>query len=285
MTAGAILVPLDGTPPARAALPVASALGEAFAAPLRILHVVPEPAGPLSQLAGRLGLDREALGTWSLESHVGEPAAAILEAARSLGAPFIVMCGHTAAAKPEGVLGRTALGVLSEAPCAVVLVPPGLRLESWRPGKILLPYDGSPAGEAAVALAGEVARRAAAEVVVLQVGAAGAGPCEDRGALSLPRYLDQPQHEWASWAGELLQRLASMAPGGRFHAHVRIRGGDPGAEILDMAREEAADLIVLSWKGVWIGEHAATLKAVLRGAACPVAVARSPGQPLSRRPA
>jgi nucleotide-binding universal stress UspA family protein len=48
--------------------------------------------------------------------------------------------------------------------------------------------------------------------------------------------------------------------------------GEPAAEILRVAREQSADLIVLAWKGNWAPEHAATLKAVVREAPCPLVV-------------
>jgi nucleotide-binding universal stress UspA family protein len=53
--------------------------------------------------------------------------------------------------------------------------------------------------------------------------------------------------------------------------------GVPGEEVLRFAREHHSDLIVLAWHGAWEGEHAATLKAVLAGAASPVMVMRTPG--------
>jgi nucleotide-binding universal stress UspA family protein len=50
--------------------------------------------------------------------------------------------------------------------------------------------------------------------------------------------------------------------------------GAPGEEILRVAREAQADLIVLTWKGRWAPEHAATFKAVVRDASCPTMVIR-----------
>jgi nucleotide-binding universal stress UspA family protein len=45
-----------------------------------------------------------------------------------------------------------------------------------------------------------------------------------------------------------------------------------------MAAEEAADLIVLAWKGEWTHGHADVLKAVIRDAPCPVIVTREKDQ-------
>ena len=60
-----ILVPLDGSLHARAALPVAKALGEAMGASLRVIHVSGQTLPPLSELAKQLGL--ESAGTPWLE--------------------------------------------------------------------------------------------------------------------------------------------------------------------------------------------------------------------------
>lgn len=288
MSGAVVLVPLDGSEAALAALPVARALGEAFGASLRIVHVGPEAQPPLADLVERLGLPDAALEAWSVEAQVGEPSQAILGAARELSTRFIVMCPR-AAGRSRAVLGRTALAVLKDAPCDVVLVSQPT-LKSWSAQRILAPYDGSPEGGVAVALAADLARHMGCEIILLQVGVAGLQAAGPRGSLSMPRYVDQPHHEWANWASELIDQLSCLCPGGELKARVKIRAGDPGREILQLAAEDHADLIVLGWKGVWIGDRARTLKSVLRAAPCPLAVARigagleapaSPGQAAS----
>ena len=269
-----ILVPLDGPRDARAALPVAKALGGAVGAGLRVVHVTGGTPLPLPELVERLGLDRAGLPGWSIDARVGDPSAAIVDAARALGVRMIVMCAHTAAARPMAVLGRTALEVLRAAPCPVVLVPPEQGLESWRPDRILLAHDGSPTADAVVGPAAEYARKAGAKLLVVRVGTAGADAPAERGSLSLPLYVDQPQHEWPSWTAEMLERLACRCPDGRLQAHLCVRAGEPGPEITRAAREWA-DLIVLAWKGEWAGERAKTLKTVVREASCPVMVVRA----------
>jgi nucleotide-binding universal stress UspA family protein len=270
-----ILVPLDGSPQAKAALPVAQALGKILGASLRIVHVSRGLAQPFSKLAERLSLDRGALHAWSIDARVGEPSAGILDAAREMQVRLVVMCTHTAAARPTALLGHTALDVLRAAPCPVVLVSPAQKLESWRPGRILLPYDGSPAANAAVRPAADLARQAGAELFVVQVGVAGVGGPAERGSLPMPRYVDQPQHEWSSWSDELLKRLACLCPGHQLQAHLHVLAGAPGREIVQLAADQSSDLIVLTWKGAWAGEHAKTLKAIIRDAPCPIMIVRA----------
>ena len=270
-----ILVPLDGSLQARAALPVAKALGEVMGASLRVVHVSGGMPPPLPELVERLGLEGAALHGWSIDARVGEPSATIVDAARVVEARLIVLCTHTAAARPTAILGRTALGVLHAAPCPVVLVPPAPRLASWRPNRILLPHDGSPTANAAVGPAAELACKAGAELLVVQVGTAGIGAPAERGSLTIPLYVDQPQHEWPHWSGELLERLVCLCPDVQLRAHLHVRGGEPGPAITRAAAEESADLIVLAWKGEWAGEHAKTLKSVVREAPCPTMIVRA----------
>lgn len=265
-----ILVPLDGSLPALVALPVAKALAAITGASLRIVHVSSRVPPPLPELVALLGLDRLAL-PGSIEVRVGQPCPGIVEEARLMDVRMIVMCMHTAM-RPRGILGHTALDVLRAAPCPVVLVSPEQALENWRPARIVLPYDGSPATDVAVGPAAELAHQAGSELHVLQVGAAGVSAPAERGALTMPLYVDQPQHEWPSWTGELLERLATHCPGCELRAHLHLRGGEPGPEIVRLATQQCADLIVLTWKGEWAGAHAATLKTVLRDAPCPVMI-------------
>jgi nucleotide-binding universal stress UspA family protein len=93
--------------------------------------------------------------------------------------------------------------------------------------------------------------------------------------MTSPRYLDQPQHEWPAWAGEFVERFACMCPLESLRVHMSLVHGTPGDEILQFAQERSVDLIVLAWRGEWERDHAATIKAVIRRAPCPVMVARS----------
>lgn len=268
-----ILAPLDGTPCARSALPVARALANIFGASLRVIHVGSK-ARPLSEVAAQLDLERAGLGGWSIDARTGEPSVAIVDAAQALGARLIVMCTHTAEARPTALFGRTAFAILKAAPCPIVFVHPNQAFGTWRPHRILLPHDGSPAANAAVGPALEFAR-AGSELLVVQVGSTGASGPGERGSLTMPRYVDQPQHEWPIWRGELLDRLASVCPDGPVCASVYVRGGNPGSEIAQLAVEESADLILLAWKGDWAPERARTLKAIVCAAPCPIMIVRA----------
>jgi nucleotide-binding universal stress UspA family protein len=273
-----ILVPLDASDRARAALPVAGALSEVMHATSRIVHVSGCTFTNPMVLVERLGLKPAMLQRSSVDARVGKPAAEILAAAKEMGARLIVMCTHTASQRPQGILGTTALAVLRGTACPVVFVSPEQNLEGWRLRRVLVPHDGTPGVSAAIATAAELAKQAGAELlVVLAMGTGGAGPAEP-GSLTPPLYLDQPQHEWPAWAREFIERFACYCPGRDLRMHMHLRCGRAGPEILRMAAEEAADLIVLAWKGEWTHGHADVLKAVIRDAPCPVIVTREKDQ-------
>jgi nucleotide-binding universal stress UspA family protein len=56
--------------------------------------------------------------------------------------------------------------------------------------------------------------------------------------------------------------------------HVAVAEGEPGAAIVDFAREHATDLIAVGWRGVIDPDRARTMRRVIRDAGCPVIVFR-----------
>ena len=124
-----ILIPLDGSERALAALPVAKVLGDVERASLRIFHVADRrPAA--GELPPTLRLEEPALDDSTIDLSVGEPAAEILLMAGKIKPRLIVMCTHTAA-KREKVLGSTAMNVVRNAACPVVLVAPEHRSKGF----------------------------------------------------------------------------------------------------------------------------------------------------------
>ena len=167
MSEPVILVPLDGSEQALAALPVAKVLGEIERAALHILHVGEhEPAG--EELRGRLGREAPVLDGFTIEIRVGAPAAEILQVALEMKPRLIVMCKHSGAERGK-MLGRTAMNVLHDAPCPVVLVPPERGATPWHLHHVLVPHDGTPTTSAALRPAAELAERAGAELLVAHV--------------------------------------------------------------------------------------------------------------------
>ena len=166
--------------------------------------------------------------------------------------------------------------VLDGAPSPVLLVRPGLagQLAEWRPPhRLLLPLDGTPSSAAALGPALDLAERLDADVEVLNV-AGQADLARERGSLSAPLYIDQPQHEWRLWAQEFAERFGT-ALGQRplpAKARVFVRSGHPADEIVRFAQERESDLIVLQWRSRFHGERGQVVNEILSRMPCPVLV-------------
>jgi len=267
-----ILVPLDGSEHALSALPVAKVLADLAAATIHLVHIAREVTPP-AEVLKRIGLSTRQLRGSVLSTKTGDPAYGIIQAARESGCILIVMCTHTAVLHPGKTLGSTALGVLKGATCPVVLVQPERGVEPWSLHRILLPHDGTPTTSAAIRPAAELAHKADAALDVLHVAAPHARSSGERGSMTM-RYMDQAQYEWPAWAGEFLERLHCVCPVKSLNVHMSLAHGSPSEEVLRFAAKQASDLIILAWRGEWEGEHAATAKAIIRRASCPVVVVR-----------
>jgi nucleotide-binding universal stress UspA family protein len=267
-----ILVPLDGTSSALAAVPVARSLSKATAATLVMLHVG-DRALPARQRLAELGLSPEQQHGVVVEQPTGPPAEAIVGFARTRPGSIIVMCTHTAG-QPEGILGRVTGYVVRQVRDPVILVQPGRSARPWHLERMLLPHDGTVATSGAMNAAGSLAHRTGAEVLVLHVACS--VPRVAGGTFAAPRYVDQPQHEWAAWESEFLERMTAL---GHPPAEVRFRmfmvAGKPGPEIVRFADSHQVDLIALAWHGRWDAHRAQTLKCVLEYSNSPVLVART----------
>lgn len=276
-----IIVPLDGTQAALAAVPVADALAGMLDGALHVLHVG-ERVLPSAEALRELGLAPEELEGSVLDQRTGPPAKAILRFAEERPEPLIVICTHTSMEKPRGMLGSVAEEVLVGACCPVILVPPERGVRRWALRRILLPHDGTPATTAAMDPAGDLAELTGAEVLVVYVAAPGAPQPAEPGTLTVPRYIDQPQHEWPAWAAEFIGRMCALGhPPSEVTFTLLMAAGDPGEEIVRIARERDSDLVVLAWHGVWEPEHAQTMRSIIRAVECPVLAVRAarPGTP------
>ena len=137
---------------------------------------------------------------------------------------------------------------------------------------MLVPLDGTPTTATVLHAAVSVAWQLGASLDVLYV-AAQAAPGE-RGSIRAPRYLDQSQHEWRQWADEVADRLMRGCAGCPLDMPIEVHfgQGDPGLEIVKFAEAGGHDAIVLARRSRLEPGRAATLRAVLAHAPCPVLV-------------
>ena len=167
-----ILVPLDGSPEARAALPYAAAL--ATPGTEIILLTVTRSSGDadaaradLETAAQRLRVAGQMVRT---EVVVGNPARRIVDAAADLRPEVIVMASHGRGALGRLIYGSVADQVGRESPVPVMVV----RTRQLAPGpvgitRLVVPLDGSPRAEAALPVATAISRRLGTPISLLRV--------------------------------------------------------------------------------------------------------------------
>src|SRR4051794_1028718 len=157
-----ILVPLDGSPEARAALPYAGALATP-GSEIILLTVVRSAAdadaagAELETAAQHLRVAGQTVRT---EVAVGDPAERILDTAVNLDAEMIVMASHGRGAFGRLISGSVADRVAREATIPTMVV----RARQVEPGpigitRLVVPLDGSPLAEAALPVATAISWR------------------------------------------------------------------------------------------------------------------------------
>jgi len=267
-----VLVPLDGSIHATAAMPVARGFAELLHATVAVLHVTDDALAGTA-LVERMKLSCEDARGLVVERRPGAAAAVIINEAAERNAAMIVMCPQIRTDLKSRALGSVAAAVLRDAPCPVVLVPPARGRKVWALRRLLVPHDGTPTSAATIGPATAFASKAAAELVVLHVATPDGNRPTEPGTMVFPRYIDQPQHGWPAWAKEFLDRLRAVG-GARDDVEIRlaVAQGEAGEAIIDFARQ--SDLIVLGWRGVLEPDRARTLRRVIRDTICPVVVFR-----------
>ncbi len=293
-----ILCPTDLSDVAPRAFDHALALARFHQAEIELAYVseplLPGPVAPASYppwavldpaVRGRL---RSALETLAAPARaVGVPVgfgvyegrvvAEILDRARAWPADMLVMGTHGRGGFERWVLGSVTEKVLRKAPCPVLTVPPpagGLHPSGavlFR--TIVCPVDFSEASLAALRHGLKLAEESGAEITVLHVlewlvedepGARIAG-------FDVPefrRYLEKD-------AREKLRRVVPEEARDWCRPREEIVGGRPWREILRVAEERQADLVVMGVRGrnpVDIVLFGSTTHHVVRGARCPVLV-------------
>jgi nucleotide-binding universal stress UspA family protein len=270
--AGNVLVPLDGSTHATAAMPVARQFAELLNATIVVLHVTDDAVAGTA-LIERMKLSCEDAHGLVIERRAGTAADVIVREAAERHAAMIVMCPQIRTDLPSRALGSVAAGVLRQTPCPIVLVPSARGRKDWALRRLLVPQDGTPTSAATLGSATDFASMAGAQLVVLHVATPGGQRPTEPGTFMSPRYVDQPQHEWPAWGQEFLDRLRAIG-GAMNEVDVRlaVAQGEAATAIIDFAQQ--SDLIVLGWRGVLEADHARTMRGVIRESVCPVIVFR-----------
>jgi nucleotide-binding universal stress UspA family protein len=257
-----ILVPLDGSPVAEQALPLALAVAQRTGAALELVQVhecyaFKDPAcswGPYdpkaeaalkSQEKAYLENTRKLLeanspvqvGTSLIDGGVAE---ALLDSVKTRKADLVVMTTHGRGPVSRAFLGSVADELIRRAPCPILL----LRPQEVAPAmgakatihKVLIPLDGSALAEQALGPAFELGQAMRASYVLFHVAPGGVDRTADLpGPAQARRYLEASA-----------SRLS--ANGGEVQVHL-VTGRHVASAILEEARAMGCDLIALATHG------------------------------------
>jgi nucleotide-binding universal stress UspA family protein len=201
---------------------------------------------------------------------------AIIERANKLKAGLITIGTHGSTGFTRWTLGSVAEKVLKTAACPVLIVPPPATLPARTPGevqRIVCPLDFSRSSNAALRYAASLAGAATARLTVLHVVDVGADAPEP------------PVQEFFQYRDRLFEHAGralreSIPPEVRALCAVDelVFVGRPYIEILRLAREQQADLIVMGVHGrsaLDLMFFGSTAQHVVRQAVCPVLTIRS----------
>jgi nucleotide-binding universal stress UspA family protein len=223
----------------------------------------------------RAVFDAADAGDVNVDIESGHAANCIVARAKSLPADLIVIGTHGAGGFEHLVLGSVTEKVLRKACCPVLTVPPKTRATSMLPFKRLLcPVDFSDSSLAALEFAFSLAQEGEAELTILHVfeWLPGDEPLTNR-PFNVPEYRREVEHDFD-------QKLHALVPDSVrawCHPATRIGHGKPYREILGVATEENADLIVMGVHGrnaLDLMLFGSTTNQVVRRATCPVLTLR-----------
>ncbi len=300
--ASQILVPLDGSPLAETVLPHAVVLAHATGSSLVLMQVVALPvlmepmmgavppptitdevweaenAAARKYLAATAGaLEAPDLKVQTIHFQGDAATAIVAWAAQDPPHRRIAMATHGRHGLSRWVFGSVAEKVLHAAPTPLLLVraraDAPARIPAHPYQTILVPLDGSALAELALAQAMPLARASHATLWLLAVE-----PTLDAAGVTELSWTAEDQAAMHAQRANYLAQVARRVETADVPVRTHIFAGEPAPEILRMADQVEADLIVMSTHGrgglqrLWLGSVA--LK-VVQAARHPVLVVRA----------
>jgi nucleotide-binding universal stress UspA family protein len=265
-----ILVPLDGSRMAEAALPAAVLLSRSFGSRVTLFHVIER--GAPQEIHGERHLSdpheaREYLREVSrLFTAVGVTVAihvhdvpessvsrSIADHGEAFATDLVVMCTHGKGGLRAFLFGRIAQQVAALSATPVMFVQPGEKepLPGFACRRLLVPLDGDAEHEDGLSVARDLAGTLEAELhLVMVVPNISNLPGEEAAAARMsPRVageiLDIIQHE----AADYLDSQMKMLEGQGISVTSTLFRGDPVEGIAEVAEMSGADIVVLGTHG------------------------------------
>jgi nucleotide-binding universal stress UspA family protein len=265
-----LLVPLDGSQLAEAALPAAATLSQVLGAWVTLMHVIERDAPQEIHGERHLSnpteagayLDDVAARTFSpdvrVERHVHttavkDVARSIVEHVRELGPDLIVMCTHGRGGLRTWLLGSIAQQVIALGVTPVLLIQPdGVNVtQAFRCQRLLVPMDGNPDHVHGLKVAASLAQACAADVHLLMVVPTLGTLAGEHGTAArlLPSATSTLLDMSEEGATAYLRLHAAELKAREISATVEVVRGDPAGAILRIAQQVQANVIVLGTHG------------------------------------
>lgn len=289
-----ILVPLDGSALAERALPLAVQIAKGSGARMVLYRVVPYftvlAADPLLyEEMNRLGEDEalsylrrirnDLLDPLSADTicEVGSAADSILQYAQDHAVDLIVMSSHGRSGFNRWVYGSVAERIMSQAPCPTLILNANQPAGQPAPEKVLVPLDGSPLAEKALAPAIELVQALDPELHLLRVTTSGHMRFETD---SKDEVFAEIEDTEVVQAQDYLQEQADRLDIANVRPIVDVAKASVAEAIIDYAAKEGMDLIVMSSHGRtglqrWV--YGSVAEKVLRSACCATMIVRNSG--------
>ena len=286
-----ILVPLDGSDLAEAALAPALVLAEALSAGVNLLRVVVPLSIKLDPVLYQRVIDssqndaevylnsiqfRSLFSSMHLkvDTVVGKAAESIIDYAQANEIDLIVMSSHGRSGVGRWVYGSIADKVLHRAACAIAIIHPQVETELFAHKRILVPLDGSIQAEKALLQALKLTKAVGSELFSLRVTIM---PYRPVGPVAGWPGTEAVMNEDEREAKAYLQRVQASLTNGNVQIHTHISASSVADSIIDMADELQIDLIVMSSHGRsgmsrWV--FGSVTEKTLRGACCATLVIR-----------
>jgi len=264
-----ILVPLDGSKLAEAALPAAASLAKVLKAPVTLLHVIEQDA------PDEVHRDRHLTDSAEAEAYLAETAkhafspkvkvdwhvhtAAVADVARSIvdhssdeiQPDLIILCSHGNSGMHDLVFGNIAQEVAAASGTPVLLIKPNESSNKFKLTHILVPLDNESVHDQALPMAESLAKAYGGELNLVCVIPTFGTLAGEQAAVSnmLPTtataYLDIAEEI----AQEHFQGHLNTFQQEHIPATAEIARGDPASVIVKTAENMGSDLIIFGTHG------------------------------------
>lgn len=265
-----LLVPLDGSPMAEAALPVAIGLARALSGRVTLLHIqersaprtvhgqphLQDPSSAeqyLAQVAARWATEGLALDWHVHPVKEGDVAQSIVDHAVEIGADLIVLTTHGSGGLRDFLFGSIAQQVLRRGRTPTLIVRPSASslAQPYQVRAILVPLDGTPEAESALGFAREIALVTGAKLILASVvptlGTA-TGDLAVSATFSptaTAAVLDLSEADARRYLAEQASRLRSEG----IETEIAVRRGATAPQLAAIADQSQVNLIVLATHG------------------------------------